>query len=80
MFMLVCSFVRVIMCMFMNNWSIFTMYVKVFVMLLLFKYFINSPGTPDGIFSKPGQRIAVGKFLCAHSVGIFHGVQHSDAV
>jgi hypothetical protein len=46
----------------------------------IFNPFSGAKETSDGIFSKPDQRIAVGKFLCAHRVGIFHGVQHSDAV
>jgi hypothetical protein len=48
--------------------------------LKLFNHFTGAKETTDGIFSKPGQRIAMGEFLRAHSVGIFHGVQHSDAV
>jgi hypothetical protein len=46
----------------------------------IFNPFSGAKETTDGIFSKPDQRIAVGKFLRAHRVGIFHGVQHSDAV
>jgi hypothetical protein len=57
-----------------------TFYETINIQSTIFNPFSGAKETTDGIFSKPDQRIAVGKFLRPHRVGIFHGVQHSDAV
>jgi hypothetical protein len=62
-------------------WDVFlNEYFRLNIHLKLFNPFSGAKETTDGIFSKPGQRIAMGELLRADSVGIFHGVQHSDAV